>query len=92
MVYHGYESLIGPRLYKAFRCCLSVSRIMAVAFSSLALWPQHLRHCALRADMSDLYCFAVLSRIQQIFKALIDSRKLSRSLKSLGCCSDFFCV
>ena len=28
-VYHGHENLIGPRLYKAVRCCLPVSIIMA---------------------------------------------------------------
>ena len=28
-VYHGYESLIGPRVYKAVHCFLSVSRAMA---------------------------------------------------------------
>ena len=60
-VYHGYESLIDPRVYKAIRCRLSVSRVMAVlavAFSSLALWPQHLKYCARRADMC-LHCFVI---------------------------------
>ena len=64
-VYHGHEDLTDSRLYKTVRRCLSVSRAMviAVVFSSLAFWPQHLRYCALRA-VKFLHRLVVLSRIQ----------------------------
>ena len=36
-VYHGYESLIGPRPYKADHCCPSLPRAMACRSCLLAL-------------------------------------------------------
>ena len=85
-VYHGHENLIGLRLYKAVRCCLPVSRIMA----SCSCFQ-------LSCFVASTFAFLELSSSSPSFSCFIshptdmeslDSQKLS--CKSRGCCSDSF--
>ena len=59
-VYHVYESLSDPRLYKVDHCCLSLSRELwpfAVVFRSVASCLKD-KYYILRADMDMyLHCF-----------------------------------
>ena len=53
-VYHGYECLTDPRLYKAYHCSLSLFESYSLLRCLLALWVDvYLKnsYCVLRADM-----------------------------------------